>query len=68
MEEDDKRSGVLKSKVKRAIKEIRRKKVTADDDITVDLFKELGNKRLKKLTKPVKQIYRTGQITSWMLQ
>ncbi|XP_026467813.1 uncharacterized protein LOC113371400 [Ctenocephalides felis] len=61
MDEDDKGPCILKSEVERVINEMRRKKATEDDDIPADLLKELRNNVLKKLTKLLNQIYRTGE-------
>ncbi|XP_026467799.1 craniofacial development protein 2-like [Ctenocephalides felis] len=61
MGEDDKGPCKLKSEVERAINEMRRKKATGDDDIPADLLKELRNTGLRKLTKLLNQIYRTGE-------
>ena len=43
LDEDDKEPIMLKSEIVKAIKDMRRKKTTGDDNIPVDLLKELGN-------------------------
>lgn len=57
MDEDDKEPSVLESEVERAIKKMRRKKATGDDNIPADLLEELGNNGLRKLIKLLNQIY-----------
>ena len=42
LDEDDKEPTILKSEVVKAIKDMRRKKATGDDNIPVDLLKGLG--------------------------
>ena len=43
LDEDDKGPTILKSEVVKAIKDMQRKKATGDDNIPVDLLKELVN-------------------------
>ena len=43
LDEDDKGRTILKSEVVKAIKDMRRKKATGDNNIPVDLLKELGD-------------------------
>ena len=50
----------LKSEVVKAIKNMRRKKTTRDDNIPVDLLKELGDSGLKIMTELVNKIYMSG--------
>jgi len=47
--------------VEKAIKEMRNRKATGDDDIPGDVFKLLGKGGLKILTKLSKTIYSTGE-------
>ena len=53
----------MQSEVKKAIKEMRNKKATGDDDIPGDVFKLLGEGGLKIMTK-----LESGPRTSWKLQ
>ena len=45
----------------KAIKEMRNRKATGDDDIPVDVLKLLGDGGLKILTKLSNTIYNTGE-------
>ena len=56
LDEDDKEPTILKREVVNAIKDMQRKKAT-DDNIPVDLHKELGDSGLKIMTAPVNTIY-----------
>ena len=58
--EDDKGPTVLKSEVVKAIKDMRRKKATGDDNIPIYLLKELGDNGLKITTALVNKIYMRG--------
>lgn len=49
---------ILKREVERAIKYIKKIKATGDDDISVDIVKELGVNGLRKLTNFIDRIYR----------
>ena len=49
------------SEVEKAIKEMRNKKATGDDEVPGDVFKLLGEGGLKILTKLINTIYETGQ-------
>jgi hypothetical protein len=50
LDENDKGPTILKSEVVKAIKDMRRKKPTGDDNIPVNLLKELGDHGLKIMT------------------
>ena len=54
LDEDDKGPTILKSEI--AIKDMRRKKATGNDNIPVDLLKELGDNGLKIMTALVNKI------------
>jgi hypothetical protein len=60
LDEDDKGPTILKSEVVKAIKDMRRKKATRDDNIPVDLLKELGDSGLKIMTVLDNKIYNCG--------
>ena len=51
---------ILKSEIVKAIKVMQRKKATGDDNISVDLLKELGDNELKIMTALVNRIYISG--------
>jgi len=51
----------LQSDVEKAIKEIRNKKATGDDDVPGDVLKLLGECGLKIMTKLINTIYETGE-------
>ena len=51
---------ILKSEVVKVIKDMRRKKATWDDNIPVDLLRELGDSGLKIITALVNKIYMSG--------
>ena len=51
---------ILKSEIVKAIKDMRRKKATGDDNTPVDLLKELGDNGLKIITALVNKIYMSG--------
>ena len=53
----DKGHTTFKDEVVKRIKHMRRKKATGDDNISVDLLKELGDSRLKIMTALVNKIY-----------
>ena len=50
LNEDKKGSIVLKSEVVKAVKEMQRKKAPRDENISVDLLKELGDNGMKIMT------------------
>ena len=58
--EDDKGPTILKNEIVKAIKAMRRKKATGDDNIPVDLLKELGDSGLKVMIAQVNEIYKSG--------
>ena len=62
MDEDDKRPTIVKSEVVKGIKDMRRKKATGDDNIPVDLLKELGDSGLKIMTALVNNMYVSGDL------
>jgi len=51
----------LQSEVEKAIKEIRHKKTTGDDDVPGDVLKLFGEGGLKIMTKLIYTIYETGE-------
>jgi hypothetical protein len=51
----------LQSEVEKAIKEMRNKKATGDDDVPGDVLKLLGEGGLKIMTKLINTIYETGE-------
>ena len=52
---------ILQYEMEKAIKEMRNKKATGDDDVPGDVLKLLGEGGLKILTKLINTIYETGQ-------
>jgi hypothetical protein len=60
LNEDDKRPTILKSEVVKGIKDMQRKKATGDDNILVDLLKELGDSGFKIITELFNKIYMSG--------
>ena len=60
LDEDEKGPTILKSEIVKAIKDMRRKKATGDDNIPVDLIKELRDNGLKIMTALVNGIYMSG--------
>jgi hypothetical protein len=50
--------------VEKAIKEMRDKKATGDDDVTGDVLKLLGEYGLELMTQLINSIYVTGEITN----
>jgi len=52
---------ILQSEVEKAIREMRNKKATGDDDILADVLKLLGDGGLKIMTKLINTIYETGE-------
>jgi hypothetical protein len=51
----------LQSELEKAIKEMRNKKATGDDDIPGDVLKLLGGGGLKIITKLINTIYENGE-------
>ena len=51
----------MQSEVKKAIKEMRNKKATGDDDVPGDVLKLLGKDGLKIMKKLINTIYETGE-------
>jgi len=58
---DEKGPYILQSEVEKAIKEMRNKKATGDDDVPGDVLKLLGEGGLKIMTKLIITIYETGE-------
>ena len=58
---DEKDPYILQSEVEKAIKEMRNRNATGDDDVPGDVLKLLGEGGLKILTKLINTIYETGQ-------
>ena len=58
---DEKGPYISKSEVEKAIKEMRNRKATGDDDVPGDVLKLLGEVCLKILTKLISTIYETGE-------
>jgi len=58
---DEKRPYILQSEVEKAIKEMRNKKATEDDDVPGDVLKLFGEGGLKIMTKLMNTIYETGE-------
>jgi hypothetical protein len=51
---------IFKIEVVKAIKDMRRKKVTGNENIPVDFLKEMGDSGLKIMTALVNKIYMSG--------
>ena len=58
---DEKGPYILQSEVEKAIKKMRNKKATGDDDVPGDVLKLLGEGGLKIMTKLINTIYETGE-------
>ena len=58
---DEKGPYILQSEVEKAIKEMRNRKATGDDDVTGHVLKLLGEGGLKILIKLIKTIYETEE-------
>jgi len=58
---DEKDPYILQSEVEKAIKEMRNKKATGDDDVPGDVLKLFGEGGWKIMTKFVNSIYETGE-------
>jgi hypothetical protein len=58
---DEKGLYILRSEVEKAIKEMRKKNATGDDDVPGDVFKLLGEGGLKIITKLINTIYESGE-------
>ena len=58
---DEKGPYILQSELEKAIKEMRNKKATGDDDVLADVLKLLGDGGLKIMTKLINTIYETGE-------
>ena len=58
---DEKGPYILQSEVEKAIKEMRNKKATGDDDVPGDVLKLLGEDGLKIMTRLITTMYETGE-------
>jgi hypothetical protein len=58
---DEKGPYILQSEVEKAMKEMKNKKATRDDDVPRDVLKLLGKDGLKIMTKLINTIYETGE-------
>jgi hypothetical protein len=58
---DEKGPYILESEVEKAIKEMRNKKATGDDNVPGDVLKLFGEGGLKVMTKLINTIYETGE-------
>jgi len=58
---DEKGPYILQSEVEKAIKKMRNKKATRDDDVPGDVLKLLGEGGLKIMTKSINTIYESGE-------
>jgi hypothetical protein len=61
VDEDEKGPYILQSEVEKAIKEIRDKKATGDDDVPGDVLKLLGEDGFGLMTQLINSIYVTGK-------
>jgi hypothetical protein len=58
---DEKGPYIFQSEVEKAIKEMKNKKTTGDDDVAGDVLQLLGEGGLKITTKLINTIYETGE-------
>jgi hypothetical protein len=58
---DHKGPHILHSEVEKAIKEMRDKKATGDDDIPVEVLKLLGEDGLNLMTQLINNVYESGE-------
>ena len=58
---DEKGPYILQNEVEKAIKEMRKKKATGDDDVPGDVLKLLGEGVLRIMTKLISTIHETGE-------
>ena len=58
---DKKGSYILQSEVEKAVKEMRDKEATGDDDVPVDVLEMLGEDGVRLLTYLINSIYETGE-------
>jgi hypothetical protein len=61
VDEDHKGPHILLSVVEKAIKEMRDKKATGDDDVPVEALRLLGDDGLNLLTRVISNIYESGE-------
>jgi hypothetical protein len=61
VEEDHKGPHIIRSEVEKAIKEMREKKATGDNNVPVEALKLLGDDGLNLLTQLVHNIYESGE-------
>jgi hypothetical protein len=68
LDEDDKGTTILKSKVVKVIKDMQRKKANGDDDIPMNLLMELGDRGMKIMTALVNKFgFRKGKALEMLL-
>jgi hypothetical protein len=60
-EVDADHKGILRSEMEKAIKEMRDKKATGDDDVPVDSLKLLGDDGLNLMTQLINNVYESGE-------
>ena len=60
MDEGETGPSILHSKVEKAIKEMKDKKATGDDDVPEDVLKLMGNNGLKLMSQLISNMYETG--------
>jgi hypothetical protein len=58
---DEKGPCILQSEVEEAIKEMRDKKATGDDEVPEDVLKLLGEDALRIMTQLINNLYKTGE-------
>jgi hypothetical protein len=68
VDRDEKGPYILQSEVEKAIKEMRNKKATGDDDVPGDSLKLLGEGGLKMMKKLINTIYETGEWTKYFTE
>jgi hypothetical protein len=61
VDKDEKGPCILQSEVEKAIKGMRDKKATGDDDVPGDVLKLLGEDGLRLMIQPINSIYVTGE-------
>ena len=61
VDKEEKGPYILQSEVEKAIKEMRNRNATGDDDVPGDVLKILGEGGLNILTKLINTIYETGE-------
>jgi hypothetical protein len=61
VDEDHKGPHILRTEVEKVIKEMRDKKATGDDDVSLEALKLLGDDGLNKLSQLINNIYESGE-------